>query len=81
MTSASADSYELVLEQLSMCVRKLQLLKDELEAGDLPAFRREMKEVRQGSTHCQATSQWLRPWDSFFSFHMQFLKACPDGFT
>ncbi|XP_035008304.1 myosin-13 [Hippoglossus stenolepis] len=45
VTSASADSYELVLEQLSKCVQKLQLLKDELKGGNLAALRREMKEI------------------------------------
>ncbi|XP_062248977.1 outer dynein arm-docking complex subunit 3-like [Platichthys flesus] len=45
VTSASADSYELVLEQLSMCVEKLQVLKDDLKGGDLAALRKEMKEI------------------------------------
>ncbi|XP_069395388.1 outer dynein arm-docking complex subunit 3-like [Paralichthys olivaceus] len=49
-TRASTDSCGLVLELLSNCVQKLQILKDKLKGEDLATIKREMKQYSMEET-------------------------------
>ena len=67
VAEVSPDSDEFVLELMTQCEMKLQLLQEELQGKDLAAIKKEMEEeeVRRSSRNCQPASQcfWVLGWD------------------
>lgn len=63
MAAVSPDSDEFVVELMTQCELKLQLLLEELQGKDLAAIMKEMEEeeVRPSSEelNSQAASQWF----------------------
>lgn len=62
VAAVSPDSDEFIVELMTQCELKLQLLLKELEGKDLAAIMKEMEEeeVRPSSMNSQAASRWFK---------------------
>lgn len=62
MAEVSPDSDEFVVELMTQCELKLQLLREELQGKELAAVMKEMEEeeVRPSSVSSQHASWWFK---------------------